>query len=157
MVWARSRTPIRIEFSLMISPLTGPALFAPDLHTRLTVARSSQEGNCVSTAFYLAGMVDNHAEAIDTYYDQGVLCSLLDRCVPLDHPLPGSLVAWHDLRDEDIPIDHMGLVVASAPLLITHRPGYALALHEREPLDVIYSSCPFYSECPMRFYAPTRL
>lgn len=143
----------------MRSPLAHPALFMPDVHARLNVALFSQEGNCVSTAFYLAGLIDDPTQGIDALYDRQRIASLLDRCTLLDGPLPGCLVAWHDRGHELtspalIPIAHMGLVMTMAPLLVTHRPNYTRPLHEGESIESIDASESVYSLCAKRFYAP---
>ncbi len=126
----------------------------PDIHTRLNVARFSERGNCVSTAFYLVGLIDNHEASIDTLAEAEVIGALLSRCRLSDVPLPGCLIAWHYPRDSQNRIAHLGLVSTMAPLLVTHRPGFYRPLEESVPLEAIDLTCSDYPLCEKRYYTP---
>lgn len=74
--------------------------------------------NCMGTALYLVRLIEE-----DLFVDSETALIMLKKLDRIDHPIPGCLIVFKHPTWKQGYIHHMGVIVTTEPLIMTHRFG----------------------------------
>ncbi len=131
------------------SPTTNS--YAKQVRDRIKLCKLARRSNCIGTALYVVG-----EQGEDEFLYRGAYDSYLKKLEVLHSPVKGCLVAWQDPMSDIKAVYHMGIVITTDPILVTHRVGTEGVVIEKQPLsEISILGCTY--DCSIFYYLPSAL
>jgi hypothetical protein len=113
---------------------------------RIVLCKGTFRSNCRGTALYIVGEIDN-----DEYVPQ-YITKQIEKLKEVTVPVKHCLAVWicYPERQYDY-VYHMGVVVSTVPLLVTHREGFHAKFIENQPIK---DAIPMLYDNVIKFYLP---